>query len=103
MAKWAYVVVWEFRVRAGMEKAFESVYGPTGDWAQLFSKGEGYVATELNRDLKDTRRYLTLDFWESEEAYGRFRASYGDQYKAIDAKCEELTESEAEVGAFARL
>jgi heme-degrading monooxygenase HmoA len=99
----AFIVVWEFRPRPGMEAAFERAYGPGGSWAQLFSKGKGFVATELNRDLKDSNRYLTLDFWESKEAYEAFRAKHAEDYAAIDRECEALTLEEKQIGAFERV
>jgi hypothetical protein len=45
--QWGYLVIWEFQVREGMEKHFEQVYGPKGDWARFFRQDESYVATEL--------------------------------------------------------
>ncbi len=65
--------------------------------------GEGFVATELNRDLKDPARYLTLDFWESREAYDAFRAQHAAEYAAIDRECEALTAEEKALGAFERI
>ena len=100
---WKYLVIWEFHVRQGREPAFEKSYGSEGSWAQLFGKGEGFVATELNRDVKEPGRYLTLDFWSSREAYESFRQQHAARYKEIDAECEEMTESEAEIGRFARV
>ena len=102
-AKWGYVVVWEFRAAAGAEACFEDAYGPRGIWARLFATGEGFVATELNRDLKDPARYLTLDFWESREAYDAFRAKHAAEYAAIDRECEALTAEEKALGAFERI
>jgi hypothetical protein len=46
-----FTVVWEFRVPARQRRAFEKTYGPEGAWVQLFRTGEGYVRTELLRDL----------------------------------------------------
>jgi heme-degrading monooxygenase HmoA len=66
-------------------------------------KAKGFIGTELNRDLKDSRRYLTLDLWISKEAYDRFRVGHLAEYQAIDAQCEELTEQETELGHFERL
>jgi heme-degrading monooxygenase HmoA len=100
---WKYLVIWEFRVQRGMEAAFEKSYGPEGIWARLFRNGEGFVATELSRDEKKPGRYLTLDFWSSQEAYESFRAAHAARYKEIDAECEEMTESEIEIGKFARI
>lgn len=100
---WKYLIAWEFRPNVGAEQRFEEAYGPRGIWAQFFRQGEGFVGTELNRDLKDPGRYLTLDLWASKEAYERFRAEFGAEYKNMDARCEELTAHEAELGRFERL
>jgi heme-degrading monooxygenase HmoA len=101
--EWGYVVVWAFRPRPGAELRFEEVYGPRGKWARLFSGGEGFVATALNRDLKDSGRYLTLDFWKSKQAYEAFRAKHAGEYAAIDRECEALTAEECSLGAFERI
>jgi heme-degrading monooxygenase HmoA len=96
------VVVWEFRVRPGKRREFERVYGSDGVWAKLFRRGEGYIRTDLIRDLKTTRRYLTLDFWTSRAAYARFKEENRAEYRAIDGRCASLTESEVKVGEFQR-
>ena len=101
--QWRYLIIWEFRVRAGVERRFEEAYGPQGDWAQFFARGAGYVRTELNHDLKDSRRYVTLDFWVSREAYESFRREYTAEYKALDQEFEKMTEEELEVGKFVRV
>jgi heme-degrading monooxygenase HmoA len=101
--KWGYLVAWEFRPREGAEKQFEVAYGPHGVWANFFAQGEGFIGTELNRDLNHPRRYLTLDLWVSKAAYDRFRSDHQKEYEAIDAQCEELTEKESELGQFERL
>jgi heme-degrading monooxygenase HmoA len=100
---WKFVVIWEFHVRPGMERAFEKNYGADGSWARLFREGEGFVATELSRDVKKPGRYLTLDFWSSQEAYESFRDQHAVRYHEIDAECEELTGGEVEIGKFARV
>jgi heme-degrading monooxygenase HmoA len=98
-----YLVVWQFRPRPGAEPAFEEAYGPLGAWARLFGTAEGFVRTELNRDLKDPQRYLTLDFWISKEAYESFRGKHAAEYAAIDRACEALTAEEKLVGEFVRV
>lgn len=60
---WGFVVIWEFQVRPGMENRFEQVCGLDGVWAKFFRQDEAYIGTELIRDLKTKRSYLTLDFW----------------------------------------
>jgi heme-degrading monooxygenase HmoA len=97
-----YVVIWEFRVKPGMEFAFEKDYGSEGVWARFFATGTGFIRTELTRDSSASRRYITLDFWVSQEAYEKFREKNAEQYHTIDAQCEAMTESEVEIGRFAR-
>jgi heme-degrading monooxygenase HmoA len=99
---WGYLVVWEFHVRGGQQEKFEAIYGPNGDWAELFRQSENYLGTELSRDLNNPSRYVTLDFWTSPEAYEEFRMQHGKDYSALDAACEQLTEKEAEIGRFVR-
>lgn len=105
---WAYLVMWEFQVRAGMESRFEKVYGSKGDWARFFAQDGSYIRTELihnlrAKDSKGERTYVTLDFWTSQKAYAEFRKQHLAKYKALDRKCEDLTESEREIGRFARV
>ena len=100
--QWRYLIIWEFRVRAGGGR-FEKVYGPLGDWARFFARDDGFVRTELNHDLKDSRRYTTLDFWISEDAYENFREQHASEYAVLDHKFEVQTESELEIGKFERV
>ena len=95
-----YIMVWEFHVRDGMQPEFESIYGPEGDWARLFRRGEGYLGTEFAGDIKLTGRYLTIDFWESPTAYEKFRQAHAREYEALDKKCETLTKKELSHGSF---
>ena len=100
---WGYLIAWEFRPRPGSEKEFEKAYGPNGLWAQLFARNQGFIATELNRDLKDPHRYLTLDLWASRDAFERFKAEHQSEYQVLDQQCEALTDQETELGRFERL
>ena len=95
---WQFLVIWEFLVRPGKEQLFEQIYGPDGDWVQLFKQGRGYCGTSLTRDCDQPGRYLTLDFWESQEDYEKFKSQHTEEYKMIDMKCEALTETERELG-----
>jgi heme-degrading monooxygenase HmoA len=101
--RWRYVTIWEFHVPVAERANFERIYAPAGLWAQLFSKAEGYVATELNRDLQRPGRYLTCDFWTSKEAYVAARQSLAREYASLDAACERLTERETHLGEFERI
>jgi quinol monooxygenase YgiN len=101
--EWRLLVMWEFIVRPGKEPLFERIYGPNGDWAACFCKGEGYCGTDLSRDIAVPVRYITMDFWKSQEAYETFKAEHAAEYKALDQKCESLTEQEREIGRFERV
>jgi heme-degrading monooxygenase HmoA len=95
-----YVVLWRFRPRVGQASEFERAYGPSGEWAHLFRRGDGYLGTELLQCSDDPREYLTLDRWASRAAYEAFRARWSSKYRRLDHRLEELTEEETLLGAF---
>jgi hypothetical protein len=101
--EWGYLIIWEFQVRQRMEKRFKKAYGAKGEWAGFFRQDELYIGTELVHETKAVRTYVTLDVWTSKEAYDRFREQHLSEYEAIDKKCEDLTESEREIGSFLRV
>ena len=100
--EWRFLVISQFQVREGMETRFEKIYGPHGDWVQLFSQNDAYVRTELVHE-SNSASYLTLDFWTSETAYDAFRKQHRAEYKTLDLKCEGMTENEQEIGRFVRV
>jgi heme-degrading monooxygenase HmoA len=95
-----YVIVWEFWVRQAREAEFVQKYGPEGDWARFFRNSRGYIRTELVRDVAIDFRYLTLDYWQTEEEFNRFREQNLAEYERLDKEFEGLTESETRLGAF---
>ncbi len=99
----SYVVIWEFQVRPEAEVEFEQVYGPDGDWAQLFRRAEGYVRSELLRDREVWGRYLTLDYWGSAAQYEAFHGTHAAEYAELDRRCEQMTLREVRVGTFSTL
>ena len=98
-----HVIVWEFRARPGREAEFEEVYGPGGAWVELFARSEGFVGTELLRDVAEPGRYLTLDQWTSRSAFETFRERWADDYRELDERCEALTLREEALGTFTAL
>lgn len=95
-----YAYVWEYLVRPHAVADFESAYGPDGDWVRLFRRHEGYVRTELLRDLDDPTCYLTVDYWVSRAAYEAFRESAAADFAGLDARCEQLTVRETSLSRF---
>ena len=67
-----FVILWEFEVKPGCEKPFEDSYGPDGDWAMFFRRDTHYRETRLLRDAVRSDRYVTVDFWDSREAYAGY-------------------------------
>jgi hypothetical protein len=95
-----FLVLWEYEVKPGSEKAFEKVYGPDGDWARLFRTGLHYHETRLLRDPFRLNVYLTLDSWTSRDSYENFLATHKVEYRAIDVLGESLTAKERRLGAY---
>jgi len=96
----AYVYLWEYRVAPERAAAFERVYGPDGDWVRLFQQAAGHLDTLLLRDHADPQRYVTVDRWRSQAAFATFRSRFAAEFEALDARCEELTLEERELGRF---
>lgn len=97
----SYAYVWEFLVRPEKAMLFERLYGPEGDWVALFRRAEGYIDTLLLKDRDVPSRYVTVDRWESEGAYQRFRKAFADDYRALDERAQELTVRERSLGVYA--
>jgi len=95
-----YVIVWEFQVRPARNEEFVQKYGPEGVWARFFRGSAGFIRTELVRDVAVDFRYLTLDYWQSEEEFDGFREQNLAEYERLDKEFEGLTESETRLGAF---
>lgn len=89
-----FVTLWEFEVKRGCEELFEKAYGPEGEWVQLFRRDARYRGTRLLREVGRERLYVTVDDWESREAYEAFRETWAKDYLEIDEKCEGLTDRE---------
>ena len=95
-----YVIIWEFRVKSGLEKDFEKTYGSNGDWANFFKQGRGYRQTRLLHDLDAEGTYMTMDYWDSQNDFEMFKQKMKNEYAQMDKRCEALTEREKYIGSF---
>lgn len=95
-----YVIVWQYDVRPERRAEFESIYGSEGKWSDLFRATSGYVRTDLLRDISVQNRYVTLDWWVNEDAFGAFIQTQREAYLALDRETEELTVSQTRLGAL---
>jgi heme-degrading monooxygenase HmoA len=60
----------------------------------------GFLGTELLQSSAEPDTYLTLDRWESAEAWAAFLQAHPEDYAALDQRCDSLTLQEVEVGVF---
>ena len=95
-----YVVIWRYKVEPAQTPKFEKAYGPKGEWAKFFSGSKDYLGTELLADDERPGEYVTIDRWESEEAYSAFLGDHEADYDRLDRRFEALTLSESRVGAY---
>ncbi len=95
-----YHCIWEYRVRPGAEDPFVEHYRPSGSWASLFRRSEGYISTELLRDRADATRFLSIDRWTSPGDRAAFRRRFAQEYEALGRDCGSLTTEERLLGEF---
>ncbi len=101
MSAAGFTTLWEFTVLPARQAEFESHYGPEGDWVRLFRRGTGYLGSELLQDRANPQRYLTIDRWESIEAWRAFRSHFAEDYERLDREFEGLASREAALGECA--
>ena len=100
--KTEFVIVWEFWVRQDRVTEFVEKYGPEGAWARFFRGSREYLRTELVKDVTADHRFLTLDYWQTEEEFNRYRQLNLAEYERLDKEFAGLTEREVRLGAFTR-
>jgi len=95
--------IWEYLVRADFVAEFLRAYGPEGEWVQVFRRAKGYVRTELHQDHENPLRFITIDYWDSRASWAAFRIEFAAEFEFLDARCENYTETERQIGSFARV
>jgi len=95
-----FVILWQFDIAEDKIAGFEAAYGSQGSWAALFAHSSEYLGTELLKDAYVPGRYVTVDRWQSEDAFRAFRAQHDAEYEALDRGCDSLTGAETRIGAF---
>ena len=93
-------VFYRYTVHPAQARAFEHAYGQSGPWVALFKRHEGFIRTRLFRQKADAHVYLTIDAWESKEAYDRFRSENAEEYRRLDAQLGMLKLEELLLGYY---
>jgi len=95
-----YCYIWSFSVRPECVSEFQTAYGPEGDWARFFRTDPAYIRTHLLSDRERPNRFVTMDFWSSQEGWASFRERFAAQFEALDRSFERFTIEEVHVGSF---
>lgn len=95
-----FIIIWEYQVKMEHGKEFEELYSANGAWAELFRKDQGYLGTELIRNINHPGRYITIDRWVSPHDYESFLSKWKSEYSKLDAACESMTEQETLLGTW---
>jgi heme-degrading monooxygenase HmoA len=85
-----FIRIWEYDASEESVDRFIAAYGPFGDWARLFARGDGFVRTELFRSTQTATRFITVDVWSSEEAWQAFLHRWGARYAELDTALQSL-------------
>src|SRR5215469_12383624 len=93
-----YVAIWEFDAKPGERAEFENFYGPDGEWVQLFRRSKSFLRMEIFRDRNNENHYVTMDYFASKAGYDAFMREFGQEYEALDRRCDGVSENEREMG-----
>jgi heme-degrading monooxygenase HmoA len=98
----SYEIVWSYDVDAEDRDAFEGAYGPAGEWAELFSRGDGFLEVVLFADAVAPGRYLTIDRWSDQAAFEHFMVQEADAYAELDDALASVSRRGTRLGGFVR-
>lgn len=94
-----YRVIWEYKVKPKAISKFEVMYGSKGEWVKFFKASKAYQGSELLLDDESELIYITMDFWESEEAYNDFLKANKEKFEILNQKGKAFTKSEKRIWA----
>jgi len=95
-----FAYIWAYAIDPRHRADFLAAYHPGGEWARLFRSDPAYLGTRLVQDAADPDRYLTIDYWSSQDARDAFRMRHRADFDALDQRCEAFTLDETFVGDF---
>ena len=95
-----YKIIWQYRVNAEHINKFMELYGPNGEWDKLFGKSRDFQGTELLNQEGSDNIFITIDNWNSKEAYDAFIKDNRTDYNNIDQIGDAYTNSEKLIGLY---
>ena len=95
-----FVILWEFLPAPGREAEFERAYGHDGDWARFFQRDPSYLGTDLLRDTRDPRRFITVDRWTDQASFDAFAERHAKAYRELDERLAPLSAAETRIASF---
>jgi heme-degrading monooxygenase HmoA len=93
-------LIWEFTVKDKTYGQFELVFGPGGEWGNLFKACGGFRGATILRDMKKQERYLLVEVWDSEDQRNASLEENETQYDTLKATLSQFSESMTEIGLF---
>lgn len=93
-------IFYRYRVHPTQTQAFEHAFGPSGPWRKLFAGEGAYRRSRLFRHRADPTIYVTVDVWDSKEAWNDFRARKGEAYARFDRDLRMLYLEEHFLGYY---
>jgi hypothetical protein len=95
-----FAYVWQYVIDPARRNDFLAAYGPKGAWVQLFARDNNYYGTVLLSDTANDNRFVTIDYWSSQDARDAFRSVHAVDFLSLDRKCEAYTVTEEFLGDF---
>jgi heme-degrading monooxygenase HmoA len=92
--------IWQYQIEPSKRREFLAAYNSEGAWVQLFSRDRNYFGTVLLQDANDDSRYVTIDYWSSQDARDAFRKAHAADFATLDQRCAAYTVAEEFVGDF---
>ena len=95
--------VWQFKVQAGREAAFERFFGANGPWQGLSRRSRSFLGSSFLRDAVQPTRYIVTEYWSEMLVYERHQADYSDEVRELEQRRNELLDEMAPLGVFTAL
>lgn len=96
-------VMWQFDVKQGREREFESLYGADGDWTALNRQTRSYLGSSFLHDQNRPLRYLLIEYWSEMVVYEQHRASRAAAIESIERQRADVVDAVEPLGIFTAL